>query len=169
MQPTVSLEVGFFLASFGVGLSAAFVYDILRISRRIIGPRDSVVTFEDIIFIISAAFLLFYAAYKKNNGEIRLQSFIGSGLGIFLYVIIIKNRFLNLSIFLIRWMTKLLEKILRIILFPVRLIFLVFRKPISIIIWYTGQKMRRARRLARQSRNKFRLKLKKTLLLLRKK
>lgn len=168
-QTTVSMELGFFLASFAAGIFAALLYDILRISRRIIGPKDAIVTFEDILFLTATAFLLFYAAYKKNDGELRWHSFIGGGLGVIMYIIIVRNRFLNLSIFLIKWAVKFLEKALYILCFPVRLFLRIFKKPVNIIIWYTGRKIRRARRLVRCKGNSFRIKCKKTLFLLRKK
>ena len=163
------MEIGFFLASFTAGAVTALVYDILRISRRIIGAKDAIVTIEDILFLTSAAFLIFYAAYKKNAGELRWHCFIGGAMGIVSYIIIVRNRFLNLGIFLIKWFMKIVEKILHILLFPIRLIFRLFKKPLSIIIWYTGRKIRRTRRLVRHKGNRFRIKFKKTLYLLQKK
>jgi len=169
MRTTLPMEVGFFLASITAGIAVSFLYDLLRISRRILGPGDAIVTVEDILFMAASAVLLFWAAYKKNNGEIRWHSFIGGATGIGLYIVIVRNRFLNFSTFLIKWLIKLTEKILRILFLPVRLILKAFRKPISIIIWYTGLGIRRARRIA--GRNKYRLgiKFKNACYILRKK
>lgn len=169
MQSALTVETGFFLASITTGFVAAFLYDILRVSRRILGPGDVVVTIEDILFIASLAFIVFYAAYKKNNGEIRWHGFIGNALGIGLYAFIIRNRFLNLSTFLIKWLIKITEKILRFLFLPIRLIFLVFKKPISIIIWYTGRGVRRARRILNKNRARLGIRLKNTYYILRKK
>lgn len=169
MRTTIPMEIGFFTASISAGIAIALLYDLLRISRRIIGPGDAIITLEDSIFMIASAFILFYAAYKKNNGEIRWQSFIGCGTGIGAYILIVRNRFMNVSVFLIKFSVRLTEKILRILFFPLRLVFMAFRKPVSIIIWYTGAKIRKARRLVRQSRNKLTLRLKNAVLLLQKK
>ena len=161
--------MSFFTASIVIGIIISFLYDILRVSRRIIGPGDAIITVEDILFMGVAALLFFYAAYKKNHGEIRWQGVIGCGLGITAYIFIVRNRFLNLSIFLLRWTAKILQQVLRILLFPLILIFRVFRKPVNIIIWYTGQKIRRVRRHFRIKQRNTKQKLRKTLFLLRKK
>ena len=68
MYTTVPMETGFFLATVAAGVITAFLYDLLRISRRIIGPGDSVVGIQDLLFMIAAALILFYAAYRKNSG-----------------------------------------------------------------------------------------------------
>ena len=90
-------------------------------------------------------------------------------MGIGAYVLIVRNRFLNLSTFLIKWLVKFAEKVLKILFFPLRLIFLAFKKPVSIIIWYTGLGVRRARRLARKGGQRLNLRLKNAGLMLRKK
>ncbi len=169
MHTDVSAEFIFFLTSIAAGAAIAFLYDLLRISRRIIGPGDTIVTLEDILFMAAAAFILFYAAYLKNDGEIRWQSFIGGAMGIGIYIVIVRNRFLNFSTFLLRWLAKIAEKVLKLILFPLRMIFLAFKKPIYVIIWYTGQGLRRVRRYTSKKKCKMALHAKNIRLMLRKK
>ncbi len=169
MYTTVPMEVGFFLASIGAGALVAFLYDLLRISRRLLGPGDTAVNIQDILFMAVAALILFYAAYLKNSGEIRWQSFIGGGAGVGLYIFIVRNRLLNVSTFVIKWLVKIIEKILKILLFPIRLVFLIFKKPVSFVMWYTGRGVRRAKRLAKRGRDRVGIRLKNARLMLRKK
>ncbi len=169
MHTDVSAEFVFFLASIAAGVAIAFLYDLLRISRRIIGPGDAIVTFEDILFMAAAAFILFYAAYLKNDGEIRWQSFIGGAIGIGIYIAIVRNRFVNLSTFVLKWLAKIMEKIVRFLLFPLRLVFLAFKKPICVIIWYAGRGFKRIRRYTSRKKCKFSLRAKNIRLMLRKK
>lgn len=169
MSITVRTEIIFFLACIGVGITAAFLYDILRISRRLIGPKDGLVTLEDIIFIVACAFILFYAAYRRNNGELRLQSFVACAIGVSIYAFIVKNRFLNFGTFIIKWLINLAGKIIIILFFPFRILLKVFKKPVSIIIWYTGRSFKRAAKVFRYKQSRLSLKIKNTVLILRKK
>lgn len=169
MYNSVPMEAGFFAASFVAGIISAFIYDLLRVSRRILGPGDGIVNLEDIIFLAVVAVIMFGAAYIKNSGEMRWQGFIGFGSGAGMYVALVKNRFLNVSTAIIKWLIKVVEKIIKILLFPIRLIFKIFKRPISVVMWYTGQGVRRAKRIARRGGDKLSLRFKNIGLMLRKK
>lgn len=159
MYNSVPVETGFFLASVVGGLVAAFLYDLLRISRKVADPCDAVVNVEDILFMAVAAGLVFVTAYLKNNGEMRWQGFIGFGVGGGLYAFVVKNRILNLGTFLIGVLVKVAEKIIRILTFPFVLIFRIFKKPVNFVMWYTGCGVKRAKRIAGISKSKLRIRL----------
>ncbi len=169
MYTTVSMEAGFFVASVAAGIVMAFLYDLIRISRKVAGLCDAVVNFQDILFFIAAACILFYVSYLKNSGEIRWQGVIGCGVGIGAYVVIVKNRLLNVSALVIKWLVSIIEKVIKIVLFPIKLIFKIFKKPISVVAWYTGNGARRVGRLAKRSRDRVGIRLKSAILCLRKK
>ena len=159
MYNSVPMETGFFLTSMVGGLIAAFLYDLLRISRKVVGPCDAVVNAQDALFMAVAAALVFAAAYLKNSGEVRWQGFIGFGLGGGLYALIVKNRILNLGTFLIGVLVSLGEKVIRILLFPFVLIFKAFKKPVNFVMWYTGCGMKKAKRFAGIGKSKLRIRL----------
>ena len=169
MYNSVPMEVGFFAASLIAGIVAAFIYDLLRVSRRILGAGDGIVNLEDVLFLGAAALIMFGAAYLKNSGELRWQGFIGFGGGAGLYAVVVKNRFLNVSTAIIKWLVKVAEKIIKILLFPIRLILKIFKRPVNVVMWYTGQGIRRAKRLARRSGDRLSFRLKNVGLMLRKK
>lgn len=169
MYSTVSGEAIFFLCSALAGALAMFVYDILRISRRIVKVGASVVTAEDILFFAVAALMLFYVAYLKNSGEIRWQGFIGGALGAGIYFAVIRNRVVDAGTALVRWFMKMIVAVVRICLFPMRIVFKALKKPIAVVAWYTGIGLRRAKRFARQAKLKSRIRVKSAVMVLRKK
>lgn len=169
MYNSVPMEAGFFAVSLFAGAAVAFIYDLLRVSRRILGPGDRVVNLQDILFLAAAAVIMFTAAYIKNSGEVRWHGFIGFGAGAVLYAVVVKNRFLNVSTVIIKWLVKITEKIIKILLFPIRLVFKIFKRPINVVIWYTGRGVRRAKRLVRRSGDRLSFRLKNVGLMLRKK
>ena len=97
MYSTVQSESVFFLASLISGVALSFLYDILRISRRIVAVNDAIINAQDILFFAACAVMFFYVAYLKNGGEVRLSGFLGGFLGIILYAILVRNGFLNLG------------------------------------------------------------------------
>ncbi len=169
MYNSVPMEAGFFAVSCIAGVAAAFIYDLLRVSRRILGPGDGIVNLEDILFLAVSALIMFGAAYIKNSGEVRLQGFLGFGIGAGLYAAVVKNRFLNVSTVIIKWLVKMTEKIIKVLLFPIKIIFKIFKRPVSVVVWYTGCGVRRAKRLVRRGGDRISVRLKNVGLMLRKK
>lgn len=169
MYTTVPMEAVFFATSIVAGIIMAFLYDLIRISRRVAGLCDAVVNFQDIIFFVVAACILFYVAYLKNSGEIRWQGIIGCGAGIGAYMVVVKNRLLNVSTVVIKWLIRMMKKVIKILLFPLKLIFKIFKKPIRVVVWYTGSGARWMGRLAKRSRERFGIRFRSAIFCLRKK
>lgn len=169
MYSTVQSETAFFLISVLSGAIIAFLYDILRIKRRIVAASDSVVNGEDILFFAFAAAFLFYVAFKKNGGEVRLQGFLGGGLGIFLYAALVRNRFVNLGETILKWLIKTAVLVFKTALFPLLIVFRALKKPVRIVAWYTGRALRRARRVARCQKERAKMRILSALSLSKKK
>ena len=149
MYSTVQSETVFFLTCILAGVAIAFLYDLVRISRRIIAISDSLVNGEDILFFIASAIILFYVAFMKNGGEVRFQGFLGGAVGVFMYVALVQNRFVNLGETVLKWLIKTAILLFKTVMLPVRLVLRALKKPVLIIAWYTGRALRRARRVAR--------------------
>lgn len=169
MYTTVSMEAAFFLTCMLAGIAAAFVYDILRISRRIVKAGTVAVNLEDILFFVAAALMLFYAAFLKNSGEIRWHGFLGGGTGVALYIFVVRNRVVDIGTALVKWTMKAFVTVVRICSFPLRILFKALKKPISVVAWYTGRSVRRAKRVVRQTRARVKVRAKNAVLVLRKK
>ena len=114
-------------------------YDFLRIHRRIMPAPNFLVNLEDLLFAGVSAIAVFYITYLKNNGEIRLQTAIGLILGMLLYRVVIKDRFVIIGCAVWRIIARTLRKITGVILAPFVLIFKVVLKPARLIFWYSGK------------------------------
>ncbi len=169
MYNSASGDIIFFLAALVSGAVIAFLYDLIRISRRIHRIDTLAVGIQDIAFFIAAAIILFYAAYTKNSGEVRWQGFLGCFLGIGAYALVVRNRFVNLGTTLLKWLIKSALTLLRIIAFPVKIVLRAVKKPVEIIAWYTGLGLRRAKRITKSSGARVRMRALSALSLLKKK
>lgn len=75
----------FFLYSIACGMFMAFIYDCIRLFRRICRHGIIWMGFEDGIYWILCFFISFYLLYYVNNGVIRLSGVLGAGCGMGLY------------------------------------------------------------------------------------
>ncbi len=169
MYRTVPLEAAFFLASFGAGVVSAFVFDLLRLSRRLRKPSVALVNVEDVLFLVFLAVVVLGVAYFRNSGEIRWQGFLGTGFGAVLYAVIVKNHFVDVGAAILRGVFWFFGKVVRILLFPLRLILGIFRRPVRILVWHTGRGARWLRRIFSRMGDKIRLNFRKVGFILRKK
>ncbi|MDK2808011.1 MAG: hypothetical protein PWP24_745 [Clostridiales bacterium] len=85
MSEMIAAEVHFYLASFVWGMTFAAIYDILRIARRLFPHRGILVAFEDLIFWVGSAVLVFRMIYRYNDGKIRIPGMLVLFLGMLLY------------------------------------------------------------------------------------
>ena len=116
-----------------------FLYDFLRISRRLFSCPDFLVNLEDILFSVVSAIVVFYVTYLKNNGEIRWQTAVGLLFGVMFYFLIVKDRWVKLGCIIIRFLTRIFEKILRIILKPLAIALKIILRPCKVVFWYSGR------------------------------
>lgn len=159
MYTSVKGDGAFFLACVLVGIIAAFLYDIIRISRRIVKANALVICGEDIVFLVVSALLLFYAAYVKNSGEIRWQGFIGGATGVLGYFLIFKNNVVNIGTAVVIWGIKAALWVLRVVMFPVRIVLRALKKPVAFVAWYTSRHISRAKRVAKCSVTRMKMRI----------
>lgn len=107
----IFLELRFFGICLICGIILMFMYDIIRIFRRIISHNNLFISIEDIIFWIISAFIIFIVMYFQNNGIIRSFSIIAMILGMILYNKTISNYF-------VKYISFIINKIIHIILMP---------------------------------------------------
>lgn len=71
--------------SAALGIYLAFVYDNIRIARRLIPHNIFFISLEDIIYWIYLAAEVFMLMYKESNGLLRWFAVLGAFIGILLY------------------------------------------------------------------------------------
>lgn len=78
-------ENSFLLHSFLLGLWITFLYDILRILRRVFPHSDGMVSLEDLTFWIYCAGKVFLLMFHESNGNLRWFAVMGALMGMYLY------------------------------------------------------------------------------------
>ena len=88
-----------------MGIFITFIYDILRIIRRVIPHGVIWVSLEDIVFWIYCGVKVFLLMYHESNGTLRWFAILGALAGMILY----KK---TVSPFFVKYVSLLLRKIL---------------------------------------------------------
>lgn len=73
----LQMLIHFFL----LGLCITFVYDILRVLRKIIPHNNAFIAAEDLVFWLLTGFIVFWLFQEESNGTIRFFSIGGGILG----------------------------------------------------------------------------------------
>ena len=75
----------FLLHAFLLGIEITFLYDMLRILRRVFTHGNGMVSLEDIAFWIYCAGKVFLLMFRESNGNLRWFAVLGAVLGMYLY------------------------------------------------------------------------------------
>ena len=113
-----------------IGVAIAIIFDIFRIMRKSFKTSDIVTYIEDILFWLITGFIILYAIFKFNNGEIRFFMFVGMILGATFYMLLISRYIVKFSVKIILTIKKIINTILQIIIKPLKFIYKITLKPI---------------------------------------
>lgn len=113
-------ENEFLLHALLMGIFITFVYDILRIMRRVVPHRGFVVSMEDLGFWIYCAGKVFLMMYHESDGNLRWFAVIGALAGMFLYKKLVSPWF-------VKYVSMGLEKVLDILIKAVSFLCKPFR------------------------------------------
>lgn len=105
MSSPVISENLFLLYSLGMGIFITFIYDILRIIRRVFAHKNILISIEDILFWVFCAISVFYLMHTESNGTLRWFAVLGALVGMLLY----KK---TVSPFFVKWVSLGLQKLL---------------------------------------------------------
>ena len=75
----------FLLHAVLLGVEITFLYDILRILRRVFAHSGIMVSLEDIAFWIYCAGEVFLLMFRESNGNLRWFAVLGALTGMYLY------------------------------------------------------------------------------------
>ena len=149
MELKLGATISYFLWSLAAGIMLAFLYDFLRSSRKIFKTSVLGVNIEDILFLIGTGCFIFWLGYDKNNGIVRVQGLLGLLLGFWLY----RKLFRDYIVRFIVWVSGVLVRtfliVVRIILYPLKVIFRILSKPFYVIAWYSSRWMNGMERIMR--------------------
>lgn len=122
VSESILKEADILLMSLFMGLILIFVYDLLRIIRRIIPHGKWWIAIEDILFWLGCAVAVFAMLFRVNDGYVRGFSIGGVVIGMLFY------NFL-LSRFVIDGSLLVLEKVLYVLFRPIVFFMKIFKKP----------------------------------------
>ncbi|MDR0983543.1 MAG: spore cortex biosynthesis protein YabQ [Ruminococcus sp.] len=93
---TINEQARLFLFSCLLGAPLGIIFDLFRISRRLIPHNKAVVHIEDIVFIFIWVILLVIYYTSFGMGQFRFIYVLGSGLGFVLYLVSTQGLFTKL-------------------------------------------------------------------------
>lgn len=134
MKAILGPYMQYFLWSLALGVMLAVVYDILRITRRIIPTCDIVINIEDICFLLISGVASVLLAYAMNNGILRVYALGSTALAFAIYRLIAGTMLVDFMEYIYRLLSRLILYIADILLLPLRLTAKLIRKPILITI-----------------------------------
>ncbi|QXM07232.1 spore cortex biosynthesis protein YabQ [Crassaminicella indica] len=118
----VSEQIYVFLTTLYGGIIIGFIYDLYRILRCIFKPKKIATIIEDLIFWIVIAIIAVHVLLFSNDGQLRFYVFLGFLIGAILYNRILSRFVIRGILILLNKLKSLLMKLLRIILFPIKII-----------------------------------------------
>lgn len=108
----------FLLHAFLMGIFITFVYDLLRIFRRVIPHAAFFVSLEDIAFWIYCGAEVFLLMYHEGDGSLRWFAVMGAMAGMFLYKKLVSGLFVKYVSFLLSKALEALRKIFKFLCRP---------------------------------------------------
>ncbi len=101
-----------------MGIFITFLYDWLRIFRRVVPHSGFWISAEDIAFWIYCAGEVFLLMHHESNGSLRWFAILGALTGMLLYKKLISPFFVKYVSYVLQRLIDILVKIVRIVLTP---------------------------------------------------
>ena len=113
-------ENEFLLHALYMGIFITFVYDLLRIFRRVVPHRGFFVSAEDLFFWIYCGGEVFLLMYHESDGTLRWFAVLGALAGMFLYRKLVSPYFVKYVTLALNRALKFLGKVLSWLCKPLR-------------------------------------------------
>lgn len=118
LAQNISNEIRFLIHSLFLGTVITFLYDNIRIARRLFKHHALFVSLEDLVFWIVVSFSIFTLQYYENNGVFRWFSILGALLGMFLYKETVGRFYVPLMTKVLKWILSMLYRFFAFVLTP---------------------------------------------------
>ena len=138
MNVIISEQIKLFIIFFTTGIIIGVLFDIFRIIRKAFKISDMHTCIEDIIFGVLTGILLIFVIFIYNNGSLRFYMILGMALGIITYLFTVSKYFIKINVKIIKFIQKIILKLVNIILVPIKflkgLFAKTFNKPFTLLI-----------------------------------
>lgn len=142
-------ENEFLLHALLMGIFITFVYDVIRIFRRVIPHNSFFVSLEDLGFWIYCGGSVFLLMYHESNGELRWFAVLGAIVGMLLYKKLVSPLFVKYVSLILSGVLTGLGKILG-----------WFLRPLKVLLRRAGAGISRiSRRIRRRIRKAIKMRL----------
>ncbi|MBQ2802355.1 MAG: spore cortex biosynthesis protein YabQ [Lachnospiraceae bacterium] len=108
----------FLLHALNMGIFITFVYDLLRILRRVIPHGVLLISIEDILFWIYCAAKVFLLMHHESNGTLRWFAVLGACIGMLVYKKLVSAYFVKYVSMVLQKIVDFLIKIGKVIIKP---------------------------------------------------
>lgn len=130
---TISDQVFLFLTCVQTGIIMGMLYDLIRIFRKIIHHPNWMVQIEDLLYWLTCGCFAFIMLYWENYGQIRVFVFAGILIGSVLYFLTFSIIFMKIASWLIFWLKKIVNYLIKLVLAPIRCIIRILNLPYQYI------------------------------------
>ena len=120
MSREIVQELTFFTHSILMGVVITFVYDWIRVLRRLFKHGTALMSAEDLLFWFACGIGVFYMLYRENNGTLRWFAVLGAAIGMFFYKLIVRDGFVNIMSTCLHKIMWFVFRVLQIVLKPVK-------------------------------------------------
>lgn len=128
------------------GTGLLFLYDLLRIFRRIVKHKTAGIAIEDMVFWLFCAFWLFGFMYRQNEGMIRGFIILGACIGMLLYNVLLSRWIVKGGTAALTWMFRMIYRILSLIGAPFRFLGRLCGKRFRVTGRFCKKNMRRVKK-----------------------
>jgi spore cortex biosynthesis protein YabQ len=154
MNMLVTSQAYIFLCSIAGGIAIAFIYDLFRIRRKAVKAGNFITYLEDLIFWLLVAVIIFAVIFFSNDGEMRGYIFIGTALGVILYMLLFSKLVMKSALFVIHIIAKVLKFFWFVISYPFRLVCRLISIPAGFIVINLRKSAQSVRRAGRNRLSK---------------
>ena len=120
MSREIVQELTFFTHSVLMGLVITFVYDWIRVLRKLFRHGTALMSAEDLLFWLTCGIGVFYMLYRENDGTLRWFAVLGSTVGMFFYKIIVRDAFVHVMSTCLHKIMWFIFRLLQIVLKPLK-------------------------------------------------
>ncbi len=115
-------ENQFLIHALLMGISVTFLYDILRIARRVVPHKGFLVSLEDLCFWAYCTEKVFLLMHRFSNGMLRWFAVLGALAGMFLYRKLASPVLVKYASLALLWIKQRLSSFLAFLWKPFRLL-----------------------------------------------
>ncbi len=156
---SIRSQVDAFLLCIAIGVLAGFIYDIFKIIRKSFKHKLLFIQIEDFIYWIIVTFVSFLILLHKNGGDIRLYGVIGLFIGYTINETLISKWTVKIGLKCVMYMFIFIAQLIKIIMFPIKIILKIFEKPIKFILKKSKTKIYGTKNVLKKNKNKLQFKL----------